>query len=127
MLIQKLEKLPTTTSNSYNGFEADELVEYGDYQQPWKLDSGASGHYCGLTTGVRNRRKKRNGIKVQVADGKNIDQIQEGIAPFNRLPEQAADVQIFLHMANLLMSCGKIVRTGHKIILDDPIATVIKR
>ena len=25
------------------------------------------------------------------------------------------------------MSCGKIVKTGHKIILDDPIATVVNK
>ena len=30
-------------------------------------------------------------------------------------------------MPNPLMSCGKIVKTGHKIILDDPIATAINK
>ena len=33
--IQKLKKSPTTTSNNYNGLEADELVEYSDYQQSY--------------------------------------------------------------------------------------------
>ena len=75
MSIQKLEKNPTTTTNNYKGLEADELGDYGNYWQPWKLDSGASGNYCWPTTGVRNRRKKRNGIKVQVEDGKNMDQV----------------------------------------------------
>ena len=72
MFIQKLVKPPTIASNKYKykGMEQDELVQYGNYEQPWKLDSGASGHYCGKNTGVRNRRKKRNGIKVQVTDGK---------------------------------------------------------
>ena len=69
MLIQKLEKTPTPTTNNYKGFEADKLVDSGNYRQPWILDSGASGHYCGPNARVRNRRKKRNGIKVQVADG----------------------------------------------------------
>ena len=45
--IQKLVKLQTITSNKYDGVEQDELVHYGNYDQPWKLDSGASGHYCG--------------------------------------------------------------------------------
>ena len=57
MFIQKLIKPPTITANNYNGVKTDELVEYGDYQQPWKIDSGASGHYCGKNTGVRKRRK----------------------------------------------------------------------
>ena len=30
-------------------------------------------------------------------------------------------------MPNALMSCGKIIKTGHKIILDDPIATVVNK
>ena len=78
-------------------------------------------------TGVRNRRKQRNGIKVQVADGKNMDQVEEGKAPFDGLPENAADVQIFPHMPNPLVSCGKIVKKNHRIILDDPIVTVINK
>ena len=45
MSIQKLVKPQTITSNQYDGAEQDELVQYGDYNQPWKLDSGASGHY----------------------------------------------------------------------------------
>ena len=40
MLIQKLEKTPTPTTNNCKGFEADKLVDYSNYQQPWKLDSG---------------------------------------------------------------------------------------
>ena len=62
-----------------------------------------------------------------MADGKTIAQVEEGSAPFNKLPEDAADVQIFPIMPNPLMSAGKIVKKGHKIILDDPIATVINK
>ena len=46
MSIQKLVKPPTITSNKYDVAKQDELVQYGNYDQPWKLDSGASGHYC---------------------------------------------------------------------------------
>ena len=45
--------------------------------------------------------------------------------PFDKLPQDAADVQIFSHMPNPLMSCRKIEKKGHKIILNDSIATVI--
>ena len=58
MLIQKLEKTPTPTTNNYKGLKAETLMDYGNYQQPWKLDSGASGHYCCPIIGVRNRQKK---------------------------------------------------------------------
>ena len=49
MFIQKLVKPPTIASNKYKykGMEQDELVQYGNYKQPYKLDSGAGGHYCG--------------------------------------------------------------------------------
>ena len=127
MSIQKVVKAPIITHNNYSGVETDELAAYGDYEQPWKLDSGASGNYCGKNTGVRKQRAKRNGIKVQVADGKSMDQTKEGQAPFDGLPTGAEDVQIFQHMPNALVSCGKIVKQNHKIILDDPIATVIDK
>ena len=29
--IQKLEKIPTITTNNYKGFEEDKLVDYGNY------------------------------------------------------------------------------------------------
>ena len=70
MLIQKLEKTPIPTTNKYKGFEADKLGDQGNYRQPWKLDSGASGHYCDKNTGVRNRRKQQHGTKIRVADEK---------------------------------------------------------
>ena len=80
--------------------EQDGLVQYGNYEQPWNLDSSASGHYCGKNTGVRNRRKKQHGIKVQLTDGKNMDQVEEGTAQFDGLTKDPADVQIFPHMPN---------------------------
>ena len=107
--------------------EQDELVQYSNYEQPWKLDSGASRHYFGKNIGVRNRQKKLYDIKVQVTNGKNMDQVEEGTAPFNGLTKDAADVQIFPHMPNPLVSCGKIVKQGYTIILDDLIATVINK
>ena len=56
-----------------------------------------------------------------------MDQVEEGQAPFDGLPTSVTDVQIFQHMPNALVSCGKIVKNNHKIILDDPIATVINK
>ena len=55
-----------------------------------------------------------------------MEQVEEGIAPFDGLLEDTVDVQIFPHMPNPLVSCRKIVKK-HKIILDDPIATVIDK
>ena len=57
MSIQKLVKPKTKTSNQYDGVKQDKLVQYGDYNQPWKLDSGARVHYYGKRTGVRNQRR----------------------------------------------------------------------
>ena len=58
---------------------------------------------------------------------KNMDQVQEGKAPFDGIPEDAADVQIFPNMPNLLMSCGKIVKIGQEIVLGDPIVNVLNK
>ena len=62
-----------------------------------------------------------------MADGKNMAQVEQSVAPFNKLPQDAVDVQIFSHMPNPFMSAGRIVKKGHKTILDDPIATVIDK
>ena len=71
--------------------------------------------------------KKQHGIKIQVADEKNMDQVKEGTAPFDGLTKDAVDLQIFPHMPNPLVSCEKIVKQGHTIKLDDPIATVTNK
>ena len=109
MSIQKPVKAPIITHNKYDAIESDELVAYGNYRQPWKLDSGASGHYCGRNTGVRKRRAQRNGIKVQVVDGQTMNQVEEGEVPFDGMPTGATDVEIFQHMPNPLCSAGKIL------------------
>ena len=64
------------------------------------MDSGVNRYCASPKKGVHNRRNKRNRIKVKVADGKNIDQVQKSKAPFDQLPIEAADVQIFPHMPN---------------------------
>ena len=56
-----------------------------------------------------------------------MTQVEEGSAPFNKLPQEAADVQIFPNMLNSLISAWKIVKKGHKTLLDDPIATIINK
>lgn len=45
------------TINPFNNLTNNELTTFGDYAQPWKLDSGSNGNYCGPGTGVRNQRK----------------------------------------------------------------------
>ena len=118
IFIQKLIKLPTITSNKYNGMEQDELVQYGNYNQPWKLNSATSEHYYDKNTGVRNRQENQHDIKVQVVDEKNMDQVQI---------KNTADVQTLPHKPKPLLSCGKIVKQVHTIILDDLIATIIDK
>ena len=73
--------------------------------------------FCGKQIEVQNWQKKNNGISVQVADRKNMVQAEQDVTPFNKLPLDAADVQIFPNMLNPLMSAGKIVkkRTQHNI------------
>ena len=90
------------------------LISYGIYRQPWNLDSGTCGHYFGPQTGVRHRCIKRNGIKVVVADGNNVSQIEEGLAPFDKLPQGSADVQIFPSMPNTLISDKNWLKQGIK-------------
>ena len=112
--------------NTYQVLTNDELDDYGDYDTPWKLDSGASGQFAGRRTGVRKRRKIRKGIRVGVANGQSMDQMEGGELPFDA-PEGATDVQIFENMPRPLIGAGKLVKAGAKIILDRPLAHVVDK
>ena len=112
--------LPIASSN-FQVLTNDELEDYGDYATPW---TGASGHFAGRRTGVRKRRNIKNGIRVGVANGQSMDQIESGELPFDA-PQGATDVQIFDNMPNPLIGAGKFVKAGAKIILDRPHAHVV--
>ena len=40
-------------ANIYDNLQNDELTSYGNYKQPWMLDTGATGHYADQRTRVR--------------------------------------------------------------------------
>ena len=112
-------------ANIYDNLHNDELTSYGNYKQPWMLDTGATGHYADRRTRVRRRRKTRNGIRVGCANGNVMTQVEEGELPFDKLPTNANDVQIFDHMNVPLISGGKLVTNDCNIVFDTPNAHVL--
>ena len=112
-------------SNIYDNLEDDELTSYGNYKSSYILDTGASGHYGDKKTKVRKRRKVRHGIKVGVANGNTMTQIEEGELPFDNIPEEAKDVQLFENMHSPLLSGGKFVKNKCNIIFDTPEAHIL--
>ena len=86
--------------------DGDSATDTGDFLTPWKLDSAASDHYAGKTTGIRNRKPVTNGIHVGVANGNSMQQIETGIIPFNNLPATTTSVAIFDRMPHPLLGCG---------------------
>jgi hypothetical protein len=48
-----------------------------------------------------------------------MQQIEEGVLPFNRLPTAANDVQIFPSMQSPLIGCGKLATNGCGIWFDN--------
>ena len=99
--IEKIE-----IKNQYDALTNDELTDYGSYKTPWKLDSAATGNYCGEREKVRDKKKKPKGIKVVIASGGIMNQTSEGKAPIKNLPKEAEDVQIFPKMSNPLLCAG---------------------
>lgn len=93
------------TINSFNNLDK-KLTSYGNYAQPWKLDNGSSGTYCGPGTYVCNQRCKQNSIKNIAADRDNMQQIEAGSISFNDVPQNVSDVQISPIMPNRLISAG---------------------
>ena len=51
-------------------------------------------------------RGRRMAPRYKLQMEKNMEQVEEGIAPLDRLPKDIVDVQIFPHMPNPLVSCG---------------------
>jgi hypothetical protein len=100
-------------NNQYTILENDTLEDYGKYNQSWSLDSAASGHYCGKSTQINNRKLTRTGgIQVAVANNQSMQQIEEGELPFDQLPTAANNVQAFPSMQSPLIGCGKLATNG---------------
>jgi len=53
----------------YENLEDDDLDEYDDSTNPWKLDCVATNNFVGEQTGILERKKVENGFEVMVANG----------------------------------------------------------
>jgi len=53
-------RIEPLTTNIFDRLENDDSEGYGDYNSPWKLDSGASDNYAGQQTYIKNRRKVKH-------------------------------------------------------------------
>jgi hypothetical protein len=114
-----------STNNNYNILQDDTLEEYGWYDEPWSLDTAASGNYCGKKAKIRNRKAITNGIQVGVANNQSMIQVEEGKLPFDRLPTAAKDVQVFPNMQGPLIGCGKLATNGCGIWFDNEKGSVV--
>ena len=121
--LHALRPNPVSTSNAFSALTPDDT----DYTTPWKLDSAASDHYAGQQAGVLNRHAVANGIRVGVANGHTMQQIEAGHIPFNSVPTTSTSVSIFKHMPHSLLGAGRFVLDGHDVLLSDPLATVTNR
>lgn len=82
------------------------LTSYGEYKSSYTLGNGSSEHYGEKKTKVKNRRKVKRRIKVSVADGNTMTQVEEGKLPFDNIPEQAKYIQLFENINSPLLSGG---------------------
>jgi hypothetical protein len=114
-------------NHQYNILEDDILETYDNYNQSWSLDSAASGHYCGKSTNINNRKitPPGGGIQVSVANNQAMKQIEEGELPFERLPTAANDVQVFPSMQSPLIGCGKLATNGCGVWFDNENGSVV--
>ena len=116
------------TSNSFSALENDELTEYGMYKSSYTFDTGSSGNYGDTSTLVKNRRKikKGTGIRVTVANEQVMEQIGSGELPFDNIPNDINDVQLFDRMQSPLISAGKFAKAGYSMVLDKNSAKVVQ-
>jgi hypothetical protein len=71
------------STNKYDILQNDTLEVYGRYDEPWSLDTAASGNYCGKKTYIKNRKTRNHGIQVGVANNQSMTQVEEGELPFD--------------------------------------------
>jgi hypothetical protein len=124
---QQQQHCNSRTTNNYSILQDDTLEAYGKYNQSWSLDSAASGHYCGKSTRINNRKitPTGGGIQVSVANNQSIQQAEEGTLPFDQLPTVANNVQVFPSMQSPLIGCGKLATNGCGIWFDDEKGSVV--
>jgi hypothetical protein len=73
----------SANNNKYNILQDYTLEEYSRYDEPWSLDTAASGDYCGKKTKIKNRKTTNHGIQVGVANNQSMTQVEEGELPFD--------------------------------------------
>jgi hypothetical protein len=107
--------------------ENDSLEDYGKYDQSWSLDSALLGHYCGKSTRINNRKiiPPSGGIQVAGANNQSMQQIEAGTLPFDRLPTETNDVQVFPSMQSPLIGSGKLATNGCDIWFDNENGSVV--
>jgi hypothetical protein len=98
---QKQQQLPqytisTNNNNKDHMLQDDTLEEYVRYEEPWSLDTAASGDYFGKITKMKNRKTTNHGIQVVVANNRSMTQIEEGELPSDRLPTAPTGAYKFL-------------------------------
>jgi len=47
-----IKRIAMATTNQYETLEDDDLDEYGDYTNPWKLDCATTSNFAGKQTGI---------------------------------------------------------------------------
>ena len=116
-------------NNLYDKLEDNEVTTPTTYKISWLLDTAASGNYGDNKTNVCNRRKiiSGTGIRVSCANNSTMNQIEEGILPFDNIPDGAEDVQLFKNMHAPLLSGRKFVMNGCKLVLTDPMHASLMR
>jgi hypothetical protein len=50
--------ISTNNNNQYNILQDDSLEENGRYDEPWSLDTAASGNYCGNKTKIKTEKQQ---------------------------------------------------------------------
>ena len=66
-----------------------------------------------------------SGIRVGVADTNTMDEVAEGELPFDRLPPNAKQVNLFPRMHSPLIGCGKRVTNDCIVVLGSVQAAVV--
>ena len=91
-------KRVTHSNNMYDIFLDDNISPSTTHKSTYLLDTAASGNYGDMQTTVINKQAitPGEGIQVGCANGNVMSQVAKADVPFQKYPQAAKDMQLFI-------------------------------
>ena len=89
-------------------------------------DSGTTGHFLQMESTCSNRKRNRDGVRVQLPDGSTIQSTHTALINFPQLPMEARRAHLFPNIKHALLSISMLCDQGYTAIFDQERVYIVK-